>query len=62
LEEQEDIAGIEALPREEYENAVSEEAIIADYEAKYGWIVYTTSLLLISSGITIVSIFITFPN
>jgi hypothetical protein len=36
LEEQEDIAYIDALPREEYENAVPEEVIITDYKAKYG--------------------------
>jgi hypothetical protein len=36
LEEAEDIAYIKALPRSEYENAVPESEIIADYEAKYG--------------------------
>jgi hypothetical protein len=36
LEDEEDIAYIDALPRSEYENAVPEKEIIADYEAKYG--------------------------
>jgi hypothetical protein len=36
LEDEEDIAYIDALPRSEYENAVPESDIIADYEAKYG--------------------------
>jgi hypothetical protein len=36
LEDAEDIAYINTLPRSEYENAVPESAIIADYEAKYG--------------------------
>jgi hypothetical protein len=36
LEDEEDIAYIERLPPSEYENAVPESEVIADYEAKYG--------------------------
>ena len=36
LEDEEDIAYLDSLTPEDYENAVPMEEVIADYEAKYG--------------------------